>query len=88
MRMHVVCSGGVGAPKVASCDGEYKHNSKKNTLTWSLPIIDKSNKNGSMEFTIPGRSDDFFPIQVYFASPRSYCDIQVCVCTQRYRQVV
>ena len=65
---------------MASCDGEYKHDSKKNTLTWSLPVIDNSNKNGSMEFTIPGRSDDFFPVQVYFASPRSYCDIQVCPC--------
>ena len=70
-------SGGVGAPTVASCDGEYKHDSKKNILTWSLPVIDESNKNGSMEFAIPGRSDDFFPVHVCFSSPRSYCDIQV-----------
>lgn len=53
------------SPNVSECDGNYNHDSRKNFLQWNLPIIDSSNKSGSMEFnvaaSIPG---DFFPIQV------------------------
>lgn len=69
---------GVGSPNVAEADGEYKHDSRKNVLEWSLPVIDKSNKSGSMEFSIPGCADDFFPISVSFHSSKTtYTDIKV-----------
>ncbi|XP_041470208.1 coatomer subunit delta-like [Lytechinus variegatus] len=68
---------GVGAPKVSEVDGNYKHDSRHNMLEWSLPVIDTSNKTGSMEFAIAGQPDDFFPITVSFISRKSYCDIQV-----------
>jgi len=67
---------GVGAPVVGDCDGEYNYDSRKNTLLWNLAVIDASNKSGSMEFSIRGHPDDFFPVNVSFVSKKSYCDIQ------------
>lgn len=44
----------------------------------TLPVIDKTNKNGSMEFSIPGSADDFFPVTVTFHSAKTtYTDIKV-----------
>jgi len=71
---------GVGAPIISTCDGDYKHDSRKNILEWTLPVIgiknifglksiiflDESNANGSLEFTIAGNPDDFFPVSVCF----------------------
>ena len=68
---------GVGAPVVTDCEGEYHHDSRKNTLTWSHPVIDSSNRSGSMEFSIAAHPDDFFPISVGFVSKRPYCDLEV-----------
>ena len=68
---------GVGAPKVTEVDGNYKHDSRHSVLEWSLPVIDASNKSGSMEFSIAGHPDDFFPVTLNFLSRKSYCDIQV-----------
>lgn len=68
---------GVGAPVVGDCDGEYNYDSRKNILQWNLPVIDVSNKTGSMEFSVRGHPDDFFPVTVSFVSKKSYCDIQI-----------
>nr|CAB3222716.1 coatomer subunit delta-like [Phallusia mammillata] len=69
---------GVGAPNVADVDGDFKHDSRKNILEWSLPVIDANNSSGVMEFSIAGSPDDFFPINVSFhATKRSYTDLQV-----------
>ena len=40
-------------------------------------MIDASNKNGSLEFSIAGMAGDFFPIKVSFLSTKSYCNIEV-----------
>ncbi len=32
---------------------------------------------GSMEFSIAGHPDDFFPVNVSFVSKKTYCDIEV-----------
>uniref|UniRef100_A0A1L8DVU7 Coatomer subunit delta n=1 Tax=Nyssomyia neivai TaxID=330878 RepID=A0A1L8DVU7_9DIPT len=68
----------IGAnPAIAECDGDYNHDSRKNTLTWSLPIIDVNNKAGSMEFSVPASiPGDFFPLQVAFVSKTPYADIK------------
>ena len=77
----VHCSGGVGAPVVNECEGEYTHDPRKHTLQWHLPVIDSTNPNGSMEFTIAGIPDDFFPVRVSFVSNTTFCQIKVhCVC--------
>ncbi|XP_064595608.1 coatomer subunit delta-like [Liolophura sinensis] len=68
---------GVGAPVVGECEGEYHHNSRKNILEWTHPVIDSSNKSGSMEFSMPGHPDDFFPVSVSFVSKKSYCDLEI-----------
>ncbi|XP_052803336.1 coatomer subunit delta-like [Mya arenaria] len=68
---------GVGAPVVGDCDGDYTYDSRKNQLHWTLPVIDASNKSGSMEFSVSGHPDDFFPVNVSFVSKKSYCDIQI-----------
>ena len=36
--------------------------------------------SGSMEFSIAGHPDDFFPVNVSFVSKKTYCDLEVrCV---------
>lgn len=68
---------GVGAPVIGEIDGEYRHDSRRNTLEWCLPVIDAKNKSGSLEFSIAGQPNDFFPVQVSFISKKNYCNIQV-----------
>lgn len=68
---------GVGAPIINECDGEHHYDNQKRTLQWNLPFIDASNKTGSLEFTINGQPDDFFPVTVTFVSKQSFCDIKV-----------
>uniref|UniRef100_A0A672L1A1 Coatomer subunit delta n=1 Tax=Sinocyclocheilus grahami TaxID=75366 RepID=A0A672L1A1_SINGR len=72
---------GVGAPVVGDLDGQYSHDSRKNILEWSLPVIDEKNKSGSLEFSIDGKPNDFFPVHVSFVSKRNFCDIQVAKVT-------
>ncbi|XP_045559453.1 coatomer subunit delta [Salmo salar] len=72
---------GVAAPVVGDVDGEYKHDSRRNVLEWSLPVIDAKNKSGSLEFSVTGQPNDFFPVNVSFVSKRNYCDIQVAKVT-------
>lgn len=71
-----LCRSGVGSPVVGDLDGQYNHDSRKNILEWSLPVIDEKNKSGSLEFSIDGKPNDFFPINVSFVSKRNFCDIQ------------
>uniref|UniRef100_A0A8B9JA58 Coatomer subunit delta n=1 Tax=Astyanax mexicanus TaxID=7994 RepID=A0A8B9JA58_ASTMX len=68
---------GVGAPVIGDLDGEYRHDSRRNVLEWCLPVVDMKNKTGSLEFSIAGQPNDFFPVNVSFVSKGNYCDIQV-----------
>ncbi|MCJ8748611.1 hypothetical protein PDJAM_G00166800 [Pangasius djambal] len=68
---------GVGAPVIGDLDGEYRHDSRRNVLEWCLPVVDIKNKTGSLEFSIAGQPNDFFPVNVSFVSKGNYCDIQV-----------
>lgn len=66
------------SPSVASCDGDYRHDSRKNVLLWSHSIIDESSKNGAIEFSCPNSiPGDFFPVQMSFTSKVSYADLRV-----------
>ncbi|XP_065084111.1 coatomer subunit delta [Ochlerotatus camptorhynchus] len=65
-------------PSIAECDGDYHHDSRKNTLQWNLPVIDASSKQGSMEFTVPNSiPGDFFPLDVSFSSKIPYAELQI-----------
>lgn len=64
-------------PTIAECDGDYKHEARKNLLLWTLPVINGSSKQGAMEFSVPASiPGDFFPIQVSFHSKSSYARIK------------
>lgn len=76
---------GVGAPVIGEIDGEYRHDSRRNLLEWCLPVIDAKNKSGSLEFSIAGQPNDFFPVQVSFISKKNYCNIQVWSLLMLYR---
>ncbi|EEB13626.1 Coatomer subunit delta, putative [Pediculus humanus corporis] len=66
------------SPVISDCDGEYHHDSRKNNLTWSLPVIDSSNKSGCLEFsTLTSVPNDFFPLNVAFTSKTSYADLKI-----------
>lgn len=58
-------------------DGEYHYDHKHSVLEWQLPVIDLSNKSGSMEFSIAGSPGDFFPVSVTFSSTKSYCNLKI-----------
>ena len=73
-------SGGVGSPVIGDLDGEHSYDPKKHILEWRLPVIDSSNKTGSMEFTVAGLPSDFFPVRVSFTSTKPYCSIEVSDC--------
>ncbi|CAG8667937.1 3415_t:CDS:2, partial [Acaulospora colombiana] len=67
-----------GNPVVGDVDGHYEISRQPRALEWQLPIIDSSNKQGSLEFNIAG--DDvnvFFPVGVSFTSEKLICDIDV-----------
>lgn len=65
------------APTIAECDGEYKHEARKNLLLWTLPVINGGSKQGAMEFSVPSSiPGDFFPIQVSFHSKTSYAQLK------------
>lgn len=69
---------GAGAPVIGSCDGEYGVDTRKGILEWRLPVIDKSNTTGSMEFSIRARdSKDFFPVLVAFEAPTTFAGVEV-----------
>lgn len=81
---------GVGAPVVGDCDGEYNFDSRKSVLQWNLAVIDANNESGSMEFSIAGHPDDFFPVNVNFISKNSYClqrlTFKITVSDQNYQR--
>lgn len=76
--INIPCPSGVGAPVISEGDGEQHFDSHKKVLQWRLPFIDATNKSGSLEFSINGHPDDFFPVNVSFVSKNSYCDISAC----------
>lgn len=68
---------GVGAPTIGEMDGDYHYDARKSVLEWKMAVIDESNASGSMEFTISGIPDDFFPVNVTFYSTKTICDFQI-----------
>ncbi|GJQ77792.1 copd [Trypoxylus dichotomus] len=65
-------------PVVSECDGHYTHEARRNQLIWSLPIIDSTNKTGSLEFSAPKSiPNDFFPLTLNFTSKSSFAKIKI-----------
>jgi len=69
-----------GSPVVGEVAGSTEFDSKKGLLYWRIPVIDKSNKSGSLEFTVPNAPKTaFFPISVSFKSNSTFCAIQAVI---------
>ncbi|KAJ3294480.1 Coatomer subunit delta [Rhizoclosmatium sp. JEL0117] len=70
---------GQSDPVIQSADGNnYRVNRQARTIEWNLPLIDSSNKNGVMEFTVQDENvEGFFPIKVNFSSVKPYCSVNV-----------
>ena len=65
-------------PLISECDGSYEYQKSKSQLVWGLTSIDKTNKNGTLEFSTPnGHADHFFPVNIRFVSLDSFCKITV-----------
>jgi len=66
------------APSVTQVDGDFKFDSRKGLLLWTVDLIDDSNSNGAMEFKVPvADSDSFFPVEVSFSSANTLCDVKI-----------
>ncbi|CAF1604733.1 unnamed protein product [Rotaria magnacalcarata] len=77
VQITVPLPSGGHTPVIGKIDGDYQFDSRKTSLVWTLPVIDQSNSEGALEFSVRGKSADFFPIQVDFISETAYCDIKV-----------
>ena len=65
-------------PRVNSCDGVWKHNSRENMLAWRVDSVNSDNGTGTLEFTIKGKNvDAFFPVSVSFSSTDSLNPVSV-----------
>ncbi|KAI7883881.1 hypothetical protein K492DRAFT_143438 [Lichtheimia hyalospora FSU 10163] len=66
------------AATVHSADGSYFVDRQRRVLDWQLPVINSSNKSGSLECNVPGEdANGFFPVMVSFVSERLICDVDV-----------
>ncbi|CAF0850687.1 unnamed protein product [Didymodactylos carnosus] len=64
-------------PVIGRIDGDYSFDSRKTCLSWSLPVIDQSNSEGTLEFSVRGKTADFFPVKVEFVSETSFFNIKI-----------
>ena len=65
-------------PTVNNVDGDFTYDARRHVLNWEVQLVDKSNRNGSMEFVVPATDgDNFFPIDVNFTSNKTLCEVKV-----------
>jgi hypothetical protein len=77
IQISVPLPSGGQTPVIGKIDGDYQFDNRKTTLIWSLPVIDQSNPEGVLEFSMRGKAADFFPIQVDFVAETPFCDIKI-----------
>ncbi len=59
-------------------DGEWRYDSRRSALLWTIELIDDTNRSGSMEFvTSVADADAFYPVEVSFTSNKTFCDIAI-----------
>ncbi len=50
---------------IAQVDGEWRYDSKRGALLWTIDLIDDTNRSGSMEFVVSAADTDaFYPVEV------------------------
>ncbi|KXZ43255.1 hypothetical protein GPECTOR_96g721 [Gonium pectorale] len=66
------------APTVNQVDGEWRYDSRRSALIWSIELIDDTNRSGSLEFvTSAADAESFYPVEVSFSSNKTFCDIAI-----------
>eukprot|EP00798_Chlamydomonas_sp_ICE-L_P008070 gene8070-1312_t len=66
------------SPSVNQIDGDWRYDSKRSVLLWTIELIDDTNRSGSMEFVLPATdSESFYPVEVSFTSTKTFCDVHV-----------
>lgn len=64
------------APDVTACAGANAYDSTESVLTWTIPLVDSSCKNGTLEFTVSSEEESaFFPVQVGFTAAQTMCPV-------------
>lgn len=59
-------------------DGEWRYDSRRSALIWSIELIDNTNRSGSLEFvTSAADAEVFYPVEVTFTSNKNFCDINI-----------
>ncbi|XP_028176006.1 coatomer subunit delta-like, partial [Ostrinia furnacalis] len=72
VNIHIPLPSGNISLVVHQWEGSYAQ--KGRTLIWSVPIINKQQKTGSLEFTVtPAIPNDFFPLSVTWTSDTTMC---------------
>lgn len=50
---------------VLQVDGDWRYDSRRSALIWSIDLIDNTNRSGSLEFVVPACDPEtFYPIEV------------------------
>lgn len=63
---------------LSQIDGDWRYDSRRGALIWSIDLIDDTNRSGSMEFVVPAcDSEAFYPIEVSFNTSKTLCDIAI-----------
>ncbi|KAJ3102952.1 Coatomer subunit delta [Phlyctochytrium planicorne] len=69
---------GNSPPSIGDSEGHHRIDRQRKFIEWQLPLIDGSNKSGVLEFSVDSEDvGSFFPIQVYFTSPKTICELDV-----------
>jgi len=69
---------GASPPVVSKVEGHYDWEGRARNLVWRLPIIDNSNKQGSLEFSVPNADPKgFSPLRVTFSATHTFCNMEV-----------
>lgn len=59
-------------------DGDWRYDSRRGALIWSIDLIDDTNRSGSMEFVVPAcDAESFYPVDISFSTSKTFCDIAV-----------
>jgi coatomer subunit delta len=59
-------------------DGDWRYDSRRGALLWSITLIDDTNRSGSLEFVVPATEPEaFYPIDVSFSSSTTLADVAV-----------
>lgn len=71
---------GVVAHWWSQVDGDWRFDSRRSALIWSIDLIDNTNRSGSLEFVVPACDPEvFYPVEVGDRVVGCVCTVRVVV---------